>query len=60
MQNFGFIVFPAQTHEHVQKEESFEDSDNLTDPDVLAQDIAENLQAALEQFNSFYQAVGEV
>lgn len=34
------------------KDESLEDSDNLPDPDVLANDIAENLEAALEQFNS--------
>lgn len=32
------------------KDESLEDSANLPDPDVLATDIAENLQAALEQF----------
>ena len=32
------------------KDESLEDSANLPDPDVLAADIAENLQAALEQF----------
>ena len=40
------------------KDESLEDSDNLPDPDVLALEIAENLEAALEQFNSIYQAVG--
>jgi type I restriction enzyme M protein len=27
-----------------------EESDNLPDPDVLAQDIVEDLEAALEQF----------
>ena len=32
------------------KDDSLEDSANLPDPDVLAADIAENLQAALEQF----------
>jgi type I restriction enzyme M protein len=32
------------------KEESLEDSANLPDPDVLALEIAEELEAALEQF----------
>ena len=32
------------------KDESLEDSENLPDPDILARDIVENLQAALEQF----------
>ncbi len=41
------------------KDESLEDSDNLPDPDVLAREIAENLQAALEQFNSIQQALEE-
>jgi hypothetical protein len=30
--------------------ESLEESDNLPDPDVLAQEIVEDLEAALEQF----------
>ena len=33
------------------KDESLEDSENLPDPDVIARDITENLQSALEQFN---------
>jgi type I restriction enzyme M protein len=33
------------------KDESIEDSENLPAPDILAKDIAENLEAALEQFN---------
>ena len=37
------------------KDESLEDSENLPAPKVLAQDIAENLEAALEQFNSIYE-----
>jgi type I restriction enzyme M protein len=41
------------------KDDSLEDSDNLPDPDVLAREIAENLQAALEQFNSIQQELGE-
>ena len=34
------------------KDESLEDAENLPDPDVLASEIAENLEAALEQFSS--------
>ncbi len=37
------------------KDESLEDSENLPDPDVLAREIAENLEAALEQFNGITQ-----
>jgi type I restriction enzyme M protein len=37
------------------KDESLEDSANLPDPDVLALEIAEELEAALEQFA----AIGE-
>ena len=32
------------------KDESLEDSANLPDPDVIAQEIVEDLEAALEQF----------
>jgi hypothetical protein len=32
------------------KDESLEDSSNLPDPDVIAQEIVEDLQAALAQF----------
>jgi type I restriction enzyme M protein len=32
------------------KDESLEDSANLRDPDVIAQEIVEDLQAALSQF----------
>jgi type I restriction enzyme M protein len=32
------------------KDESLADSDNLPPPDVIAQEIVEDLQAALEQF----------
>ncbi len=34
------------------KDESLEDSANLPSPEILAQDIADNLESALEQFNS--------
>ena len=33
------------------KDESLEDSANLPDPDVIAAEIAEDLQAALDQFS---------
>ena len=34
------------------KDDSLEDSAKLPDPDVIAKDIAENLEDALEQFRS--------
>jgi len=34
------------------RDESLEDSANLPDPDVLALEIAEELEAALEQFTA--------
>jgi type I restriction enzyme M protein len=34
------------------KDESLEDAENLPDSDVLASEIAENLEDALEQFSS--------
>ena len=37
------------------KDESLEDTENLPEPDVLAQEIMENLEAALEQFSSIYE-----
>jgi type I restriction enzyme M protein len=39
------------------KDDSLEDSANLPAPEVLAQEISENLQAALEQFNSIYESL---
>lgn len=41
------------------KDESLEDSENLPDPDVLAGEIVENLEAALEQFSSIYENLGD-
>jgi len=37
------------------KDESLEDSENLPEPEILAQEIVENLQSALEQFSSIYE-----
>jgi len=34
------------------KDKSLEDSENLPEPDVLAQEIADDLQAALDQFSA--------
>lgn len=37
------------------KDESLEDSENLPAPDILAREISENLESALEQFSSIYE-----
>jgi len=41
------------------KDESLEDSENLPAPDIIAREIAENLESALEQFNSIYEDLGK-
>ena len=41
------------------RDESLEDSDNLPDPDVLAREIVEELEAALEQFKESWRNWGE-
>ncbi|MCG2720892.1 MAG: type I restriction-modification system subunit M [Thermodesulfovibrionales bacterium] len=41
------------------KDESIEDSDNLPDPDILAREIVEDLQAALVQFQAIAEDLGE-
>ena len=41
------------------KDESLEDSANLPSPDILAREIADNLESALTQFNSIYQDLEE-
>jgi hypothetical protein len=40
----------GQPRHFLLRDESLEESDNLPDPDVLAQEIVEDLKAALEQF----------
>ena len=40
------------------RDESLEDSDNLSDPDVLAQEIVDYLEAALEQFREIANDLG--
>ena len=35
------------------KDKSLEDSEDLPDPDLLAQEIADDLQTALDQFQAF-------
>ena len=39
------------------KDKSLEDSDDLPSPDVLPQEIADDLQTALEQFTSIAEKV---
>ncbi len=41
------------------KDESLEDSENLPDPGVLAQEIVEDLEAALDQFREIAEDLGE-
>ncbi|RKX49140.1 MAG: SAM-dependent DNA methyltransferase, partial [Thermotogae bacterium] len=41
------------------KDESLEDTENLPEPEVLAADIAENLEAALEQFRAILEELEE-
>ena len=40
------------------RDESLEESDNLPDPDALAQEIVEDLEAALEQFREIAMDLG--
>ena len=37
------------------KDKSLEDAENLPEPDVLAREIADNLEAALDQFSAIYE-----
>ena len=39
--------------------DELEDSANLPDPDVLAREIVEDLEAALEQFKEIAEGLGE-
>jgi type I restriction enzyme M protein len=41
------------------KDESLEDSENLPEPEVLAAEIVESLETALEQFKAIYEELGE-
>jgi type I restriction enzyme M protein len=41
------------------RDESLEESDKLPDPDVLAQEIVEDLEAALEQFREIATDLGD-
>ncbi len=41
------------------KDASLEDSDDLPDPDVLAQEIVDDMQTALEQFSAVMEGVKE-
>ena len=48
----------SQPRRGLVRDESLEDSDNLPDPDVLAQEIVEDLEAALEQFREIAADLG--
>lgn len=39
------------------QDESLEDSDNLPEPEVLAMEIVENLEAALDQFRGVVESL---
>ncbi len=41
------------------KDESLEDTENLPDPDVLAEEIVESLQSALAQFENIAEKLGD-
>ena len=41
------------------RDESLEETDNLPDPDVIAADIVEDLEAALEQFRLITEDLGQ-
>ena len=41
------------------KDESIEESENLPDPGILAREIVEDLEAALEQFREIAEDLGE-
>jgi type I restriction enzyme M protein len=41
------------------RDESLEDAANLPEPDVLAREIVEELEAALEQFVGIFEELGE-
>lgn len=43
----------------IYNELTFKDSANLSDPDVLAREIIEDLEAALEQFKGIAEELGE-
>ncbi|WAI00475.1 type I restriction-modification system subunit M [Methanogenium organophilum] len=41
------------------KDESLEDTENLPEPDIIAGEIAENLQTAIEQFAEIYESLSK-
>jgi type I restriction enzyme M protein len=41
------------------RDESLEDTDNLPNPDIIAEEIVEELEAALEQFRLIAEDLGE-
>ena len=53
------IVFPSYPRCFLAQDESREDTENLPAPEILAAEIAENLQSTLEQFNSIREELEE-
>jgi len=41
------------------KDETLEDSENLPTPEVLAAEIVESLETALQEFRAIYEELGE-
>jgi len=41
------------------KDESLEDSENLPEPEVMAAEIVESLETALQEFRAIYEELGE-
>ncbi len=52
-------LFLQRNHIFWLRDESLEDSENLPDPDVLALEIAEDLEAALELFSNITEQLEE-
>jgi len=55
----GAVAHPASEKTDVATNPSLGDSENLPDPDVIAAEIAEDLRAALEQFEAIQADLGK-
>ena len=56
--SIGYYHYTATLHIAWPRDETLEESDNIPDPDVLAQEIADDLEAALEQFREIAMDLG--
>ena len=43
----------------IDRDESLEETENLPEPEVIASDIVENLESALQQFSEIYEDLSE-